>query len=276
MRHPALAPFVGGMLLAIPPAHAHAGPFADSVWSFDPGLTPTPDFADPNAALGAPERFTGESSPFPGVVSPFNPAFGSDELFSIGEGGHLTLRFDEPIRDDPANPFGIDLILFGNGGFIDADYPNGTTLPNAAAFGLDTVRISVSADGSTFLPLGDFTEGLFPAMGFADAGAFDTAPGSVRTDFTKAVNPALTQPDFASKTLAEIAALYDGSAGGTPIDLAASGLAEVFFVRLEVPDDNDPNTALNAEIDALVRAPAPGTLTLLGLSALGITRRRRP
>lgn len=265
---------VGGVLLAAA-APAHAGPFADSVWSFDPGLTPTPGFGDPNAALGAPERFTGEGS-FPSVVSPFNPAFGADELFSIGEGGHLTLRFDQPLRDDPSNPFGIDLILFGNGGFIDADFPHGTTLPNAAAFGLDTVRISVSVDGSTFLPLGDFTEGLFPAMGYTDAGPFDTAPGSLPTDFARAVNPALTQLDFASKTFAEIRALYDGSAGGTPIDLAASGLTEVSFVRLEVPDDNDPSTDLNAEIDALVRAPAPGSLTILGLSALGMTRRRRP
>jgi len=79
---------------------------------------------DEIVTLGAPERFTGEGI-FEGVVSPFNPAYGTDEIFSMGRGGFLVVEFDEAVEDDPRNPFGIDLIVFGNAGFIDAAYPAG-------------------------------------------------------------------------------------------------------------------------------------------------------
>ena len=96
--------------------------WAVEVIDFDAGTTGTPGFDNPATALGEPERFTGEGV-FPGVVSPFNPAFGTDELVSIGEGGHLTVRFDRPINNNGSHLFGVDLIIFGNGGFADSDFP---------------------------------------------------------------------------------------------------------------------------------------------------------
>lgn len=249
-------------------------PFASQVISYDPGSTAVPGFTDPTTALGSPERFTGEGV-FPGVVSPFNPAFGTDELVSIGEGGHLTLSFDRPIVNDPANPFGIDLIVFGNAGFADGSFPDGVVTDPAFAFGLDDMLIEVSADNITFVPLGLFTEGFFPTMGWLDGGAYDSTPGTIETDFTRAVDPSLTLGDFAGLDLSQIRGLYAGSGGGTGIDIASSGLAAISFVRISVLDDGNASTALNAEVDALAIVPPPASAWAIGLGLAGLGRRRR-
>ena len=97
---------------------AGADPYANAVVSFDVGAGGAAGFDDPTTALGAPERITGELAGFSGVVSIASPPFGTDELVSIGAGGHLTVRFDEPITDAPSHLFGADLIVFGNAGFL--------------------------------------------------------------------------------------------------------------------------------------------------------------
>lgn len=252
-------------------AGALGGSFASAVVSYEPGAAPTPGYSDPQTALGSPERFTGEMLGFPSVVSVFSPPFGADELVSVGEGGHLTVRFDAPIVDSPAHSFGVDLIVFGNGGFADDDYPNGRVSTPALAFGLDaSLRISVSADGVSYSMLPEtYTEGFFPAQGYLDAGPYDATPGTRSTDFARPVNPGLSLADFAGLRLPEVQALYDGSGGGTPIDIGAAGLGEVSYVRVEVLDDLDPLTERNVEIDALVAVPEPATLVcVLGLLAL--------
>lgn len=259
------------LLCAVPVASA--APWASSVESYAPGTTPAAGFTDPNVALGSPERFTGEGS-FPSVVSPFNPAFGTDEIVSIGEGGHLTLRFDAPITNDPAHPFGIDLILFGNTGFADSQFPDGVASDPVFAFGLDDAFIEVSADGSSWAPLGTVQTGRFPTDGYLDSGPFDATAGSVLSDFQTPVDPSLTLANFDGLSLAQIRALYAGSGGGTPIDIASSGLSVVEYVRVSVPDDLDPTTSLNAEVDALSVVPSAGAGWLLGGLLCAVRRRR--
>ena len=139
-------------------------------------------------------------------------------------------------------------------------------------FGLDSMRVAVSADGTHFVDLGEFTEGLFPAQGYLDSGPYDDHPGLVPSDFTLPLNPALSTADFAGLSFVEALALFDGSGGGTPIDIGAANLAEVRFVRISVPDDGNPETFLNAEIDAFARVPEPAGA--LGLIALALLRRR--
>lgn len=248
------------------------GPFASRWVSFHAGSTPTPGYASPSAAVGAPERFTGEGSPYPGVVSLFNPAWGADELISIGEGGHLTVEFATPIHDDAAHRFGVDLLIFGNGSLLDSAWPNGRIGDPATLFGVDAMQVAVSADGTHFVELGEFTEGMFPALGYLDSGPYDDRPGRVPSDFTRPVNPALTPANFAGLTFSEALALYDGSGGGTPIDIAGANLPEVRFVRISVPDDGNPETFLNVEIDALARVPEP--IGARGLLLLTVIRAR--
>ena len=113
MRTPNLA--LGAVCAALPilPAPVHAGddPFADEVIAYDQGANPAPGYTDPATALCSPQRFTGEGV-FPSVVSPFSPPFGIDEIVSVGAGGHLIVRFDAPVTDDPVNPYGIDLLIY--------------------------------------------------------------------------------------------------------------------------------------------------------------------
>src|SRR4051812_4206439 len=96
--------------------------FANAVAGYAPGIGVSSSYTNPASALGELSRITPGS--FGGPVTPFSPAWQSKQLVSIGEGGSLTVRFDTPIVDDPAHPFGLDFIVFGNAGFTitNGDY----------------------------------------------------------------------------------------------------------------------------------------------------------
>ena len=227
------------------PLLAGDDPFADQLISYDQGANAAPGYTDAATTLGSPERFTGEGV-FPGVVSVFNPPFGTDEIVSIGAGGHLEVRFDTPVTDDPANPFGIDLLIFGNAGFIDVAYPSGVA---AGLFGDDGCIVEVSPDGVTWFEIaGAHGDGLYPTLGYLDAGPYDTEPGRVPSDFTRPVDPVLTTADFTGLDNAAILALYVGSGGGAGVDIGSVGLAAVCCVRITNP--GDPAETPACEIDA--------------------------
>ncbi len=80
-------------------------PFAATVVEFAPApgqLVNNPAFNDPARALGAPSGG--------GTLSPDN----SSVVSLGGFGGSITLAFDHTVLDDPANPFGMDAVVFGN------------------------------------------------------------------------------------------------------------------------------------------------------------------
>lgn len=261
-------------VVGMAPMALASGPYASSVVAFDPGQLPSTYYGDPNAALGSPARDTGEGD-YAGVVSMFNPPYNLDQIVSISERGFLTLQLDTPVTDDPGHLYGVDLNVFGNGGLADLDYPQGQNWSPAVSFGFDPMRISVSADGVHFVPLPQlYTEGLFPTQGYLDAGPFDLS-GSVPADFTRPMNPALTLNSFSGLSFAETLALYDGSGGGTPVDISASGLSQVSYVRIEVPDDGDPFSTAAVEIDGLAVVPEPTSLLLLVAGLLAQSRRGR-
>lgn len=228
------------------PAPGGDDPFADQVTSYDQGDNAAGAYTNPATTLGSPERFTGEVVFFPGVVSAFNPAFGTDEIVSIGANGHLEILFDTPVTDDPANPFGIDLLVFGNAGFIDVAFPAGVA---GGLFGDDGGVIEVSPDGvNWFVVTGVQANGPLPTIGYLDAGPYDTEPGTITSDFTRPVSPAIEVGDFNGLDNGEIIELYDGSGGGAGVDLATVGLASICCVRITNP--GDPAVTTNIEIDA--------------------------
>ncbi len=232
-------------------------PFADAVVAYDPGANPAPGYTTPETALGSPERFTGEGV-FPGCVTPFNSAFGLDEIVSIGSGGALTLAFDTPVTDDPANPFGVDLIVFGNALFIDAAFPAGEV---GGLFAENVGTIELSADGVTWVPVPDvLPDGVFPTIGYADATPYQDVPGTVLTDFTKPVDPAMTMADVMGMSHADLIALYDGSGGGAGVDIGAVGLASVSFIRISNPDAGADNIEIDAVADVAPAGGPPGDL----------------
>jgi len=253
-----------GAAIALAAGAGRADPFATAVVSYTAGTGAAAGYDDPTTALGGPERFTGEGV-WPGDVTMFNPPWGTDELVSIGEGGSLIVAFDHPVTDAPANPYGLDLLVFGNTGFIDS----GGTAGGLFGSGAGTVR--VSQDGSTWYPLaGVEADGVWPTQGYTDSSGPYAADGSTPSDATKPVAPSVT---WSGKTYAELLAAYDGSAGGTGIDLGPTGLPWIQYVEISVP----VGAGSAAEIDALADvAPEPGTLALLAVGAgAALARRRR-
>jgi hypothetical protein len=218
--------------------------FAVRVVDYDPGVNYAAGYTNTESVIGDISRV----NPFGDAVEPFNPPYGQQQVLSIGEGGSLTIEFDQPIRNDRRNTFGIDFMIFGNSGFIitnDFDLLTftwiGIPATDGSLFGANqgTTRVSVSRDGRRFYELSSAptVDVLFPTDGAGDP----SVP----------VNPALSTGDFAGATLADIRSLYGGSAGGAGYDISSARdnhgrphvLSWIRFVRVEVLSGK-------AEIDA--------------------------
>src|SRR5258706_15744251 len=170
--------------------------FANTVISYDHGTGFAPNFTNSNAALGAPASSSG--------VTPFSPPFSTSQLVSIGSGGSLTLELGTPILNNPDNPFGIDLLIFGNSFFVVTNGSGSSARTSGAIFSSSlSTRVEVSADALTWFTLdparAPIVGTLFPTDGIGDPG--------------RAVNPALTSPDFAGLNLSGIRSLHNCSAG---------------------------------------------------------------
>ena len=260
-----------GLVIASGSAFAGSNPWADGVVNYTQGSNASSDYLNPLSVLGSPERVTGEDSPFgsfPGSVTPFAGAYGFDEFVSIGAGGSLTVRFDEPVVNDPLNPFGVDLLVFGNSFFTTSDF----VTPRTTGISSDGGIVEVSADGVLWFVAASGADGLFPTLGYLDeTSAFGGPAGSVQSDFTKPVNPNFA---WQNKTLSELIAGYDGSGGGLGVDIGALGLSQISFVRVSVPI----GSSVDVEIDALsdvTAVPGPGgAAALLAGAAMLLLRRR--
>jgi hypothetical protein len=218
-------------------------PYAATVVSYAPGTGAVAGFTNPAVALGSPERFTGEGL-FPQAVTPFQPAYRPNEVVSIGMGGQLTLAFDHDVLDDPRNPFGVDLIVFGNSFFTDGSFGLGIVAGLAAEGG----TVSLSADGVTWVTAkGRAADGLFPTLGYLDSGPFSVVAGSVESNFLRPVDPSIALDSCVGLDYGSLVSLYDGSGGGTGIDIGALGLARVRFVRITGPS----TLGTSPEIDAV-------------------------
>lgn len=262
--------------VAVAAAGAVASPFATEVRSYDAGSNANPSYSDANAALGSAARTTGSGS-FASGVTPFNPPFNADQLVSVGSGGHITLGFDRLITNNASNRFGVDLILFSNAFFVDQSYfdsdptndGSGVLGSQPAVFGSSGVAdVFVSEDGLDWRPAAVTSMNLFPTLAYSDfTQATPGGPGLVPTDYTRALDPALTLADLADLSFTELIARYDGSGGGVGIDIASTGLTSARFVRIE----NNSNAAFS--IDAVSVVPAPASV--LALAGVGLLGRRR-
>lgn len=234
-------------------------PYADQVISYNSGTNAAPGFLDSLTTLGIPERFTGEGI-FPSAVTVFNSPFGTDEIVSIGEGGSLIVKFNTPVTDDPDNLFGIDLLVFGNALFAFG----GSGVGNPAGLFSEPGIIEVSVDGTTWFTVADaLADDLFPTEGYRDlTDPFATTPGSVESNFTQPVDPALSLADFSGLTYAQVLEIYNGSGGGAGVDIGALGLSEISFVRIS----NPVGSGITPEIDGFadVAPRIPGDVDLDG------------
>ena len=117
-------------------------------------------FDNPENVLGRPTfDTTGDDWFFPEddytPVNPIYPAFRYNELLFLGDDGYVVVEFNHPVRDDENNPYGIDLLVFGNafqvlvngGGWENGNPESYTVLPEG--YHEDGV-VSVSQDGITW------------------------------------------------------------------------------------------------------------------------------
>ncbi len=211
--------------------------YAAEVVSYNPGTTPASGLTTASAALGEPERFTGEGS-FPGVVSPFNPPFLPNEIVSVGETGQITLRLSNYAIPQPSGP--PEIGVFESVGIADEDYPNGKAGSPAFAFGPDSAVVEVSPDGTSWISLGKLFFNI-PANGYTDlSDPFSGVPGSTPSDFQQPFVGSLSDFNglsYSHPTNFDMLDLLAGSGGGTWIDISSTGLAKVGYIRFSVPDD---------------------------------------
>jgi hypothetical protein len=265
--------------------------FATEVVQYEPGSGVGRDvfsgevFNNASNALGRPSVDTtgdGMSTSLNAAIPvvPVYGAFRAHELVSIGQGGQLVVRFDHRVMNDPANPYGVDLIIFGNAAGAGNDYwANGD--PNAMYFGRGIRQekgiVSVSQDGEHWYTFADgpFGDDFAPTLGrvYTPGNAAAGSWWGAETDPTLPLDPALTEQALTGKSLAEIALLYGQSAGGTGFDIGLLQLDWIEYVRIENPEGSGVTPDIDAFAD-VVAVPEPAWLGL-GLGTVLLMRRRQ-
>ncbi len=280
------------------------GQSAAVVISYNPGVIQAagevgpPLYNNPATALGLPDDVSGETgqnpfgSIFPNVLSPLSPPYEADEIVEIGPGGHLTLRLSHYALAAP----GYSLGVFANAGLIGNYDPVtfeflGVANP-AGTFGAESAMLEVSEDGNTWVALNDGSPILFnmPANYYKNAGVFDAAPPAnpQPADFQLPIAPDLGV--FAGQSEAGMLAALGDSAGGYWLDLSATGLTQVGYLRFSVPQSALPTAPYGPgdldlvvfELDAVSIArgaigaptvPEPATLLLVAMTSIGLAAR---
>jgi len=249
--------------------------YFDGSWQFVEKIPLT----DPTAALGKPTGYVTEPYQATGaIVSVFSPAADPDQIVSIGEGGSLTLELENYAVSGP----GAEVGLFTNVGLADDAWPGGQAGSPAVTLGVDEVVIEVSTHGSTWVSLGAISPNV-PTSVWTDAtGPYMTsAAGLAEADFSDPFTGSLS--NFDGKSYSEIQTLLGGTGGGYWLDLSATGLDRVGYIRFSVPDDGDAGSFLNFELDAVsvaadrlgVPVPEPCSIVLLAAGGAGLMLRRK-
>ncbi|MEA3255269.1 MAG: hypothetical protein U9Q22_05495 [Candidatus Altiarchaeota archaeon] len=202
-------------------------------------------YDDPNAVLGKPTTKWKDSWTSPPderaklVEAAWNVGLNDEPLItSLNEGSQITVKFDHQVMDDPDNPYGIDLLVFGNSFFAAdswvSDETNMNTCMITGGVSEECIQVSVSQDNQSWYTYesGPHGDEKFPTQAYM----WDRENAQwtdIEMDWTKPVDPSLTDTDFISISTADAIDLYDGSAGGTGFDLAESGYEWIQYVRIE-------------------------------------------
>ena len=205
--------------------------YATEVVSYSGSFGPSP-YDDPYAVLGKPAVYCRNSFAWGGAetfrVKLVEPASnidvdGNKVITTLGGGDEIVVKFDHKVVDYPGNPYGQDLIVFGNSFFGGGTADDSTNMNSYMVSGgvfAEPVTVAVSQDGQTWYEFsaGPFADTLFPTQAYYwDR---DTARWTdEEMDFTRPVDPDLIMADFDNISGADAIDLYDGSGGGTSYDL---------------------------------------------------------
>jgi len=218
------------------------------------------------AALGAPARACRLYGGAYGWVNPALPPVDANDLVSVGTTdpqkgpAAIKLKFDHRVCDDPRNPYGIDLIVFGNALFEadTTDYWVVSTDPRTRSIvgfyeepGL--VSVAQYVDGPWSRPLSRRADSFAPTAARKWDTSVSPACWGEWLDPTKPVDPNLKASDFYGKTVAQAIEMYGGSAGGTGFDISEANMPWIQYVKIEQEE-----LYVVLEVDAVSDVAAPG------------------
>ena len=272
-------------VLILAAGQAHASIFATELVDCSASLDGSGLYNDANDLLGKPTRIIPAWGGGTSHVSLVEPAWEDDAITTFNTGDWAVVKFDHQVTDDPDNPYGLDLVVYGNsffagyGGFVYDDTDHRSYGIGGGVFA-EPLQISVSQNGIDWYTYvdGPYGDDYYPTNPWVwDPDLYD-ATGNGWTDqendYAKPVNPDLTAADFAAAgTSYEAMLLYDGSAGGVGLDLAESGFEWIQYVKVEGVDGFS-----GGEIDAfadVAPVPVPAAVWLLGSGLLGLVGLRR-
>jgi hypothetical protein len=234
------------LLLACVAAVSSASEYASTV-VYSSGLNSWGLYDTPGAVLGEPtswiydddRTYWGETFACSMVYGAWNVTPQDEPVITtIGSNVVLIVGFDHPVLDDPANPYGMDFIVFGNAFFSRTVAPGGdpnlaadadmdfVVLDGSGSVSSEKVKVEVAAALNPSNPNDPaywFTFAYLPADGMYPTNRFAwdsvTNQWGQPLDPLKPINPTLKNTHFANLTVSQAIALYDGSAGGTGYDL---------------------------------------------------------
>ena len=229
----------------------------------------------PDAVLGRPTtQYRSLSGPGSGdfftsmVVGSYNTDFsGNKVITTIEAGGHITVKFDRPIEDDPANWYRKEFIVFGNAFFFSTGTPYVSwdtdmelrRITTGTSGYWEPTTVSVSQDNVNWYTYssGPYVDDFAPTQAYTwDR---EVHNWDLELDWTKPIDdlpnefglPKLSKGSFAGKSVADAIDLYNGSAGGTAFDLAslplptnAQGRKWIQYIRVN---------GTGGEVDAISR-----------------------
>jgi hypothetical protein len=288
---------------------AQASPYATELVYASPSLSGNSLYNDPYAVLGAPATnfnsgWGGKTSRVKLVEPAYNVGLNGEKLITtLRRDQVIVVGFDNPIENDPRNPYGIDFLVFGNamytgsGSVSDATNMNTYMLSGGGVFNgggwFEEALVSVSQgpeyEGQDPLEWtwysfdeGPYGDGPYPTNSYLWDAENATWTDTL-SDFTRPVNPDVFGALYGQTNVsaADAIAAYQGSGGGTGFDL--DDLYELHGVQLDwIQYIKVEGTALHkeGEIDAfadVAPVPVPGAIWLLGAGVIalsGLGRRR--
>lgn len=213
-------------------------------------------YGNPAAVLGRPTlRFLdGAATNRVSIIDdPYDksPA-GADIITEIKSGGQITVELGRKVYDNPNNPYGIDLIVYGNsffeglaglsGAVSDAADLSVASLTSSAVFGHATT-VSVSPDGVNWYTYPN-TPVLFPDQAYRWDDTNDSWTAE-QLNPTKPLNPFIYTNNFGGQSIAGALDQFAGAAGGTGYDLRESGFPWIQYVQIQ------PGPGVATVIDAI-------------------------
>jgi hypothetical protein len=275
--------------------------FATSVVSYNLNNENNTPYNTPAAVLGPPTvtfndpygNSSGDSKLYDNskiIEPPYDTdhATGADVLTVIPQSTvtltySVTVQMGRPVTHDPNNPFGIDLIVYGNSFFTATgadpatnDNTNLTNFALGAVYGHPLI-VSVSPDGVNWYTYPEVADTL-PFQAYQWNDATQTSTGNL-LNFNQPVNPAVAATALAGgySTASQALDAYAGAAGGTGYSLAGTGFNSIDYVRVSSGTDGYAVVDAIAAVDP-VAVPEPETTALLataGLAGLLIRSGRR-